>query len=218
MHQVGLYLLHLYFRDLLVWEGDRYIMVVEERSVMELKDYKELLIQYPEGGEDPFEYTKGDKPYFIWLSNRTKNCTLLDGEEILDAVNKYMRGELNLPPELNGGYTALFYFERLFLLHIGDVKYADTLGETGELLFCKEGIREEDLEADTFLFVYKGREYDVRTTELAWKWNPKLIKELTGKDKYSISDARKIIHNIRNGADSIYACIGVKTIEKLCWH
>lgn len=185
---------------------------------MELKDYKDLLIQYPEGGEDPFEYVGNDKPYFIWLSNRNKNCSLLYDAEILNAINKFMMGKIDLPRELYGGYTALFYYERLFALHIGDVKYADTMRETGKLVYCEDGIREDDLVADNFLFVYKDRENDVRITDLEWKWNPRLIKELTGKEKYSIADARKIIKYIRNGAASIYTCIGVKTIEKMDWH
>lgn len=185
---------------------------------MELKDYNELLIQYPEGGEDPFEYKGDDKPYFIWLSNRTKNCSLLYGAEILNTVNRIMTGKMDVPRDLNPGYTALFYYERLFTLHIGDVKYADTMGKTGDLVYCQSGIGEEDLVADNFLFVYKDRENDVRITDLEWKWTPRLIKELTCKEKYSIADARKIIKYIRNGAASIYTCIGVKTVEKMDWH
>ena len=179
---------------------------------MELKDYKQLLINYPKDSADPFEYPKGDKPYLFWLSNRVKNCSLLFDDKALDPHR------LELPPEFSMGYTNLLKFERLFLLHIGDGKYLDTYKNPAELLYCKDGISEDDLVADTFLFVFKEGNEDVQTTQAAWKWNPSLIRELTGKENYSIADARKIISYIRNGNTSIYACIGVMTIEDYYWH
>jgi len=33
---------------------------------MSMEEYKQLLIAYLENGEDPFIYTKGDKPYLLY--------------------------------------------------------------------------------------------------------------------------------------------------------
>jgi len=182
-----------------------------------MEEYKQLLIAYPENGEDPFTYTKADKPYLLYLSNRKQNCTHLGEYELLNTIDRCMRGEINLPPELNGGYTVLFHYERMFLLHVGDSDYAHNGECDGELLYCQEGLGENECVADKFLFACKDSS-GICIKDGTWRCNEKQIREFLGKDKYSIADARKVIKHIRENPEYIYACIGVKTLESFSWH
>lgn len=195
---------------------------------MELMEYKKLLINYPQGGEDPFTYNKGDKPYFLWLDNRHVNCSLLYEKKIEDLCEGACNGEY--PKELDMGYTGLNQLERVFLLHVPEGRsYYDIYNKQAELVFCKEGMNEEDLEADFFLFVLKKGNEDVIIDTASWKCNLALVKALTGKDKYSIADARKIIPFLKlrekygranDGYDGydIFACIGVRRVSHMEWH
>lgn len=183
---------------------------------MSLGEYKKLLIPYPENGEDPFTYDKGDKAYFLWLTNRTENCSLLGNEEILDMPRKCYSGEIELR-QFNMGYTNLCQFERLFLLHLGETAYEESKGFTGELQYCKEGIGEEEPVADFLLFAYKDSN-GIGIKGNTWKCTRERIKELTGKETYSIADARKVIEDIRSHNEHVFACVGVKTIENISWH
>ncbi len=185
--------------------------------------YKNLIIDSPVDGENPFEYNKGDKPYFIWLTNRNMACSRLMPEQIPNAraTANLSHGENFVSGAFAGGYTDMELRERLFCLYMGDTGYNEIwkLHLEDELRFLKVGLSEQDEAADGLMFVYKeGKESPVRITDAAWKWHPNLIKELTGKELYNVTDTRKIINSMRNGSDTVYACIGTKTVWHEYWH
>lgn len=187
------------------------------------EEYEKLLINCPENGENPFEYGGSDKPYFIYLTNRDMNCSKLFNTDSIDrkslpALFKELGGDQKpfIP-----GYTNLEMVERQFCLYMGDVEYSDIYKNHLEdsLLFSKDNLSETEYVADKLIFVYKeDKESVVRTTSADWRYHPGIIKALTGKDKYSINDAKIIIDSMRNGASCVYACIGVKVIYSECWH
>ena len=181
------------------------------------EEYEMLLVDYPAGGPNPFEHKDDDAKYFLWLSNRRKCCGKLS-QRIIDI--RELRNN-NIPNELMPGYTALLQYERKFVLFMGDVSYADIHEKrlSDNLIYKGDDISENDLVADDLLFVYREEKNgDVRITNAHWIWHPNLIKELTGKEQYSISDARKIINSMRNTSSCVYACIGVKEIWTEYWH
>ncbi len=91
-------------------------------------------------------------------------------------------------------------------------KYAHNGECDGELLYCQEGLGENECVADRFLFACKYSS-GICINDGTWRCNEKQIRKFLGKDKYSIADARKVIKHIRENPEYIYACIGVKTLE-----
>lgn len=136
------------------------------------------------------------------------------------SIEALVKEDEKYPQELVAGYTALVLYERMFCLYMGDISYKDIWhGHLKDSLkYVEDGISESELVADNLLFIYKEGNSPTRITDAAWKWHPRLIKALTGKDKYSIEDARIIIDSMRNGADSVYACLGVRRIWCEDWH
>lgn len=181
-------------------------MTVKEKN-------KSFLIPYPKNGEDPFTYEKGDKPYFIWLTNREMDCSLLGNEEILDLSGKCYEGEIRLR-QFDMGYTNLCQFERLFLLYVGEKSYEENKDFTGDLMYCKDDIEDEELIADTLLFATVG---GMRHTA-AWDQIKEVLGKKPGEDTFSIADARKMIEYKRSYNERVYACVGVRTVEEHFWH
>lgn len=153
--------------------------------------------------------------------NKFKESILKEGLKVASKDGFLSYGEDFVSGAFAGGYTDMELRERLFCLYMGDTAYNEIWKShhEDELRFLKEGLSEQNEAADGLIFVYKeGKESPVRITEAFWKWHPNLIKELTGKELYSVADARKIINSMRNGADTVYACIGTKTVWHEYWH
>lgn len=187
------------------------------------EEYEKLLINCPKDGENPFEYEGSDKPYFIYMTNRNMNCSKLFDTELVDGndVSKLLESLDGDHEPMQFGYTNLDLLERQFVLFMGDTEYSEIYKNhlKDKLLFCKNGVLEDDCVADILLFVYKeNKESSVRTTNAEWKYHPNIIKALTGKSQYSINDAKIIIDSMRNAASCVYACIGAKILYSEYWH
>jgi hypothetical protein len=185
--------------------------------------YDELLLDLPADGTNPFTYAKSDRPYLLWFSNRTYNCSKLFPEPLKNAREMFSLAQGNnlKPHALDSGYTALLQYERLFALYMGEVSRSDIYKKhlDDRLIYLKDGLSESIEVADNLLFIMKrDEESPVETTNATWAWNPKLIKELTGKEFYSVSDARKVIKNMRYSPICVFACIGVRTVWNEDWH
>lgn len=177
---------------------------------MEEKAYRDAMIMYPENGKDPFSYEKGDKPYFLWLTNRQVSCSMLGDEEILKMPNMWYKGEIKFP-EFDMGYTNLCQFERLFLIG------ADNKSNVCEVLYCKEDIKEDEQMADFLLFAYADGE-KTRISTSSNTVSREKIKEVSKNEVYSVSNAKEIINLMQHNEEEIYACVGVRLIENLYWH
>ncbi|MBR6043470.1 MAG: hypothetical protein IKP37_12665 [Paludibacteraceae bacterium] len=177
---------------------DAHLTNLAQKSIGDVLNevYLKQLICYPQLA-NPFEDEADDNPYFMYLTNRVKNTSMLTKEE----PNPW---EDELPKEFLMGYTNLWVCERIFLFHSTEqMDYGDY-----KLIMRKKGVEPDTPIVNNLLLIVGKGDY----------YGTKVYSQLPSEKNFSQNNAISIMNDLQSEGFTIYACIGVKVLHNLMWH